>query len=69
MPAATFPLTLTDDEGNAVALKAAPRKIVSLTPATTEILFAIGAGPQVVATTDFDDYPPEVAALPHVANF
>lgn len=69
MPAATFPLTLTDDEGTAVTLKAAPQKIVSLTPATTEILFAIGAGPRVVATTDFDDFPPEVTALPHVANY
>jgi iron complex transport system substrate-binding protein len=69
VPAATFPLTLTDDEGTAVTLKAAPRKIVSLTPATTETLFAIGAGPRVVATTDFDDYPPEVAALPHVASY
>lgn len=68
-PAATFPLTLTDDEGTAVTLEAAPRKIVSLTPATTEILFAIGAGPRVVATTDFDDYPPEATALPDVASF
>ncbi len=69
VPAATFPLSLTDDEGTAVPLKAAPRKIVSLTPATTETLFAIGAGPWVVATTDFDDYPTEVTALPHVASY
>ena len=69
VPAAAFPLTLTDDEGNSVTLEAAPRRIVSLTPATTEILFAIGAGPRVVATTDFDDYPPEVTALPHVASY
>jgi iron complex transport system substrate-binding protein len=68
-PVATFPLTLTDDENTAVALKAAPSKIVSLTPATTEILFAIGAGSRVVATTNFDDYPPQVLALPHVATY
>ncbi len=67
--AATFPLTLVDDEGGSVALKAAPARIVSLTPATTETLFALGAGPRVVATTDFDDYPPEVAKLPHVASY
>jgi iron complex transport system substrate-binding protein len=42
---------------------------VSLTPATTEILFAIGAGPRVIATTDFDDYPPEAIDLPDVASF
>jgi iron complex transport system substrate-binding protein len=67
--AAAFPLTLTDDEGTAVTIPARPRRIVSLTPATTEILFAVGAGPRVVATTDFDDYPPQAMSLPHVATF
>jgi len=64
-----FPKTLTDDQGTAVSLKAEPKKIVSLTPASTEILFALGAGPRVVATTDFDDYPPAAVALPHVASY
>lgn len=70
-PSATpaFPITLTDDEGTPVEIPAAPQRIVSLTPATTEILFAIGAGPRVVATTDFDDYPPEAVALPDVASY
>jgi iron complex transport system substrate-binding protein len=67
--AAGFPVTLTDDEGTAVEIPAEPRRIVSLTPATTEILFAIGAGDRVVATTDFDDYPPEAVELPDVASF
>jgi cobalamin transport system substrate-binding protein len=64
-----FPATLTDDEGSAVEIPSEPQRIVSLTPATTEILFALGAGPRVVATTDFDDYPPEALALPHVASY
>jgi iron complex transport system substrate-binding protein len=68
-PVPAFPATLTDDEGTAVTLPAAPQKIVSLTPAATEILFALGAGPRVVATTDFDDYPPAAVKLPHVASF
>jgi iron complex transport system substrate-binding protein len=68
-PAPAFPVTLTDDEGTAVTLAAVPQKIVSLTPATTEILFALGAGPRVVATTDFDDYPPAAVALPDVASY
>jgi iron complex transport system substrate-binding protein len=68
-PAATFPLSLTDDEGAEVALTEQPRKIVSLTPATTEILFKIGAGPQVIATTDFDDFPAEAIPLPDVASY
>ena len=64
-----FPVTLTDDEGTAVELTEEPQRIVSLTPATTEIVFALGAGDRVVATTDFDDYPPEAVALPDVASY
>ena len=44
----------------------APRRIVSLVPAITEMLFAIGAGPQVVAVSSYDEFPPEVKALPKV---
>lgn len=43
-----------------------PRRIVSLVPNVTEILFAIGAGPQVVAVSTYDVEPPEVRALPTV---
>jgi iron complex transport system substrate-binding protein len=60
---------VTDDEGTAVDIATEPARIVSLTPATTEILFAIGAGDRVIATTDFDDYPPEAVALPDVATY
>jgi iron complex transport system substrate-binding protein len=44
----------------------APRRIVSLVPSVTESLFAIGAGPQVVAVSSFDREPPEVERLPRV---
>jgi len=37
-----------------------PSRIVSLVPAATEMLFAMGAGPQVVGVSSFDTYPPEV---------
>ena len=67
--APAFPVTLTDDEGSSVELAAEPKTIVSLTPATTEILFAIGAGDRVVATDDGSDYPAEAVALPHVATY
>jgi iron complex transport system substrate-binding protein len=43
-----------------------PRRIVSLVPALTEMLFAIGAGPQVVAVSSFDEFPPAVQKLPRV---
>ncbi|HEX5591210.1 MAG TPA: ABC transporter substrate-binding protein [Candidatus Limnocylindrales bacterium] len=69
-PAPTFPLTLTDDEGTAVAVPSKPQRIVSLTPAATETLFAIGAGDRVVAKVeDIAAYPPEAGDLPVVATF
>lgn len=43
-----------------------PARIISLVPALTEMAFAIGAGPQVVAVSSFDMDPPEVAKLPKV---
>ena len=42
------------------------RRIVSLVPAVTEMLFAIGAGPQIVGVSSYDHFPPEVEALPKV---
>ena len=51
-----------------LALSAAqtPRRIISLVPNVTEILFAIGAGPQVVAVSTYDVEPPDVRSLPTV---
>jgi iron complex transport system substrate-binding protein len=66
----TFPLTLTDDEGTKVELAAEPMKLVSLTPATTEILFALGVGDRIVGKVeDLSVYPPPAASIPDVAKF
>jgi iron complex transport system substrate-binding protein len=45
-----------------------PRRIVSLIPATTEILFAIGAGDRMVGASNFDRFPPDVERLPRVGG-
>jgi iron complex transport system substrate-binding protein len=45
---------------------AQPSRIISLIPAVSQMLFALGAGPQVVAVSSFDEYPPEVLKLPRV---
>ncbi|GHV66429.1 ABC transporter substrate-binding protein [Spirochaetia bacterium] len=45
------------------------RRIVSLTPAVTEILFAIGAGGQTVGITEYCNYPPEAQSLKRVGGF
>ena len=46
----------------------APRRVVSAVPATTEMLFAMGAGDRVVGVGTFDRFPPETDALPRVGG-
>jgi iron complex transport system substrate-binding protein len=41
-------------------------RIISLVPAVTEMLYEIGAGPKVIAVSNYDTYPPEVTKLPNV---
>jgi iron complex transport system substrate-binding protein len=50
-------MAFTDDLGKTIELEGYPQKIVSLSPSTTEILFAIGAGGQVVGRDEFSVYP------------
>jgi iron complex transport system substrate-binding protein len=69
-PVPAFPTTLTDDEGTVVEIVDEPKVILSLTPATTEILFARGVGDRIAGKgQDFFLYPPEAEAIPDVATF
>jgi iron complex transport system substrate-binding protein len=56
--APAFPVTL-DTAGGDLTIDAQPSQIVSLSPTATEMLFAVGAGEQVVAADDFSNYPPD----------
>lgn len=67
--ASTFPVTRTDDLGRDITVEARPERIVSLAPSNTEILFAIGAGEQVVGVTEHCNYPPEVQERTSVGGF
>jgi iron complex transport system substrate-binding protein len=53
----------TESDGTAPTGDDVPMRIVSLSPTHTETLFAIGAGPQVIAVDDQSNYPPEAAAV------
>jgi iron complex transport system substrate-binding protein len=46
----------------------APQRIVSLIPATTEMLFAMGAGDRIAGVSNYDRYPPDVERLPRVGG-
>lgn len=54
--AGDFPVTVDADNGE-VTIEARPERIISLSPSATEILFAIGAGDQVIAVDPFSTYP------------
>ena len=52
--------------GSSSHAQSRPSRIVSLVPALTEIVFAIGAGDRVIAVSSYDEDPPEVKKLPRV---
>ena len=60
--------TVRDDFGDPVRIGQVPSRIVSLSPATTEILFALGAGPRVVGRSDFDLWPASARLIPALGN-
>jgi iron complex transport system substrate-binding protein len=59
-------LLVTAAFATTVSGQTSPKRIISIVPNVTEILFAIGAGPQVVGVSTYDVEPPEVRSLPTV---
>ena len=68
VPTTPASIVLTDGLGREVKLAAPARRVVSLAPSNTEILFAIGAGPQVVGRDELSDYPAGVAGIQSVGG-
>ncbi|MBO0999075.1 ABC transporter substrate-binding protein [Bacillus sp. SD075] len=60
--------TVTDDTGKKIKFEKTPKKVVSLQPSNTEILFALEQGDKVVGVTDFDNYPEEAKNIEHVSD-
>ncbi len=61
--------TLVDPLGRRVTVPDEPRRVVSLAPSITEIVFALGKEAQLVGVTRFSDYPPAALALPKVGSY
>ncbi len=62
-------ITVTDQLGRTVTINKIPQRIVSLAPNNTEILYALGLGDKVVAVTDYDNYPTDVANKPSIGGY
>jgi len=61
-------VSLTDDTGALVVTPAPPLRIASLAPSTTAMLFAAGAGGEVVATTEYSLEPPQAQRIPRIGD-
>ena len=61
-------VSVLDDSGNTVRLAAPAQRIVSLSPHATELLFAAGAGQQVVGVSEYSDFPAAAKQLPSVGG-
>ncbi len=60
---------VVDDAGHIVKLKMPAKRIISLAPYLTEILFAAGAGSMLVGTVNYSDYPKQALQIPRVGNY
>ena len=61
-------VTVTDDRGQAVNLPGPARRIISLAPHVTELLFAAGAGEYIVGAVEYSHYPEAAKSIPRVGN-
>lgn len=61
-------IVLTDGLGREVTLANPATRIVSLSPSNTELLYAVGAGDQIVGRDSFSDYPADASALPDIGG-
>jgi iron complex transport system substrate-binding protein len=60
---------LIDAVGDTVVMSHPARRIVSLAPNLTEMIFAIGAGNHLIARTDNCNYPPQAASIPSIGDY
>jgi len=62
-------VTVVDDFGKEIEIKGYPQRIISLAPANTEILYALGLGDKVVGVTDYCNYPAEAEKVEKVGGY
>lgn len=66
--ATTYPITLTDDLGRKVIIKAEPQRMISMLPSNTETVCALGACDKLLAVDKYSDYPAAVVKLQTVGD-
>uniref|UniRef100_A0A832A371 Cobalamin-binding protein n=1 Tax=Desulfacinum infernum TaxID=35837 RepID=A0A832A371_9BACT len=61
--------TVTDPVGRTVRIPEEPRRVITLAPSLTEMVFALGAGHRVVGVSRYSNFPPQVQDLPKVGSY
>ncbi|MGD8886427.1 MAG: helical backbone metal receptor, partial [Gammaproteobacteria bacterium] len=61
-------VAVTDDDGRQLTLPGPAKRIVSLAPHITELLFAAGAGDRIVGTVEYSDYPEPAKQIERIGN-
>lgn len=66
--AAAEDISLPQADGSALVLQQPAQRLITLSPHLTELVYAAGAGEQVLATVEYSEFPPRAAALPRVGD-
>ncbi|RDK12182.1 cobalamin-binding protein [Cupriavidus lacunae] len=61
-------VSAVDDSGQTVTLAQPARRVISLAPHVTEMLFAAGGGDRIVGTVSYSDYPPQAREIARVGD-
>ena len=69
LPAAHAELVFKDDTGREIRLKAPAKRIITLAPHATELLYAAGAGDRLIGTVDYSDFPPAAKKITRVGSY
>lgn len=64
-----YPITVRDAAGRDVTIAAEPKRVISVAPSNTELMFALGKGDILVGRSDFCDYPAEALAIESIGGF
>jgi len=67
--AIAYPISFTDDQGNRITVNQKPKRVISLVPGITEMIFSIGEGDAVCGVTYFDTYPGDATLKTIVGGF
>jgi len=63
------PIKVIDDTTNAIILEQPAKQVISLSPSLTELLFAAGAGEQILGVVSYSNYPPAAKLIPRVGSY